>query len=237
MDKNDDEDQQAFIEAMRHITRLPQAKKSNAAASPEIKSKFAASIPLLAAVVAKSPLPSTGHSHNFPLPLAGEGGAKRRERANVSSRGNDTSKPNKYRLKPRSALDASTPTVISPQPYQPEVGAEEILSYQDPSINHLSWRRFKTGQLRIDMRLDLHGLTLLEAEQALEAFISQANDNGAQYLLIIHGKGSHDGHTPPALKNWLWRWLRNYPRVLAIHSAPNNKGGAGAALVWLKKRD
>lgn len=129
----------------------------------------------------------------------------------------------------------SRPSVICPQPYQPEVHAEDILSYQDPSINKTSWQQFRRGRYKWDLRLDLHGLTLLEAEAALEAMMFRAQTQGAKHLLIIHGKGSHDGNTPPIIKNWLWRWLRNAPHVLAIHSAPNHQGGAGAVLVWLKK--
>ncbi len=141
-------------------------------------------------------------------------------------------KPN---LKATFTKDTLLPSVIRPQPYQTDVYAEDMLSYRDPSINATLWRHFKQGKLGIERRLDLHGMTLVQAENHLEQCLHYAHEHTLRHLLIIHGKGSHDGHTPPILKNWLWRWLRNCPDVLAIHSAPSHLGGAGAVLVWLKK--
>lgn len=150
------------------------------------------------------------------------------------------------KIKPKSSTTKKTvhhrlpektkrPDVIKPQPYLPDVGPEEILSYRDASVNALMWRWFRQGQLKIERSLDLHGLTLIEAEAALESLMQYAHEYHMTHICIVHGKGSHDNHTPPVLKNWLWRWLRNYAHTLALHSAPASLGGTGALLVWLKK--
>jgi len=149
--------------------------------------------------------------------------------------------PSKSRSKPNvvgklTSKTATLPDVIRPLPYLSNVSADDVLSYQHPSIPQTNWRRFCTGKIKRDLTLDLHGFTLIKAEQAMEAFMEQAQTQSLQQLLIIHGKGSHDGHTPPVLKNWLWRWLRHCPAVLAIHSAPTYQGGSGAVLVWLRRR-
>lgn len=181
MQQNDDDDKQAFLEAMAGVKPLSKALREEAAQISATNKT-----PKRKRVVSVKPLPSL-------------------------------------------------PTVAAPKPYLPEVDAETTLSYQHSSINPNQWQRFRQGKYPVELRLDLHGLTLLQAEQTVERLMLRAQETGAQHLLIIHGKGSHDGKSSPTLKNWLWRWLRDCTLVLAIHSAPKTLGGTGAVCVWLKK--
>lgn len=113
--------------------------------------------------------------------------------------------------------------------------AETILSYAHPSIPHRRMQELKKGQIPWQGRIDLHGLTTEAAREALCTFIQNQSQQDKRCLLIIHGKGMHQG-TPPVIKNLVNRWLPQLEEVLAFHSAQPKDGGAGAVYVLLKKQ-
>ncbi len=114
------------------------------------------------------------------------------------------------------------------------ITSETILKYQTQNLspNHLD--KLVKGQVHIDARIDLHGLERFEAQDRLHRFLDHAKSHGLRMLLIIHGKGSKHGETP-ILKTHLYLWLRQYPYLLAMHSAHSKHGGSGALYVLLKK--
>jgi DNA-nicking Smr family endonuclease len=118
---------------------------------------------------------------------------------------------------------------------QEEVLSQSILSYNGQPIPIKRMRELKQGRIRWESRLDLHGLRLEEAQQALVNFIINQTNQNHRCLLIIHGKGSRDGEAP-ILKNQVNHWLRQFPQVLAFHSALSKDGGAGALYVLLKRK-
>ncbi|NBX85588.1 MAG: hypothetical protein EBQ95_08310 [Gammaproteobacteria bacterium] len=134
------------------------------------------------------------------------------------------------------------------KPFQPGVTLNISLDYSEPitstsilkhgleSLSQQHQDRLVKGQLHIDARIDLHGLERFEAQDRLNKFINHARGHANRNLLVIHGKGSKHGETP-ILKQHLFLWLRQYPHVLAIHSAHPKHGGTGAIYVILKKSD
>jgi DNA-nicking Smr family endonuclease len=114
------------------------------------------------------------------------------------------------------------------------VPSESILSYSDPSIPNRRFRDLKNGLIPWEARLDLHGLTSEEARSSLLRFIEKQIQNNKRCLLIIHGKGGHQGALP-VIKNLVNRWLPQFKEVLAFHSALPKDGGTGAVYVLLKK--
>ncbi len=50
-------------------------------------------------------------------------------------------------------------------------------------------RKLSTGQMSIDLTIDLHGMSRLEAERLLERRIPEAQRQGDRCLLLITGKG------------------------------------------------
>ncbi|KTD80527.1 Smr/MutS family protein [Legionella waltersii] len=112
--------------------------------------------------------------------------------------------------------------------------SESILSYSDPSIPNRRFRDLKNGLIPWEARLDLHGLTSEEARRSLLRFIEKQKHNHKRCLLIIHGKGGHQG-ARPVIKNLVNRWLPQFEEVLAFHSALPKDGGTGAVYVLLKK--
>lgn len=97
-------------------------------------------------------------------------------------------------------------------------------------------RRLKRGELPIDARLDLHGLTLERAHAALGGFIRRAHASGARLVVVVTGKGAEGrGRIRAEAPHWLNAPdLR--PLVLAVTHAPHHHGGAGALYVLLKRK-
>lgn len=97
--------------------------------------------------------------------------------------------------------------------------------------------RFRKGQLDIEARIDLHGLTLDLAHAALGSFLLQARSRGHRIVLVITGKGNPTGEG--AIKRLTPRWLseRPYAGIIAsIATAQPRHGGSGALYVYLRRK-
>ena len=97
-------------------------------------------------------------------------------------------------------------------------------------------RRLAQGQMEIESRLDLHGLTAAQAERRLAGFIDAAARQDQRCVLVITGKGA-DG--AGVLRRLVPQWLKApplAPRVLAISAARPGDGGEGALYVLLRRR-
>ena len=99
-------------------------------------------------------------------------------------------------------------------------------------------QRLRRGQMPIEARLDLHGLTQAEAHHALNGFLGDAQAAGKRSVLVITGKGRVDqgyGVLRRAVPHWL-NLPHNRGRIIAVHDAQPRDGGSGALYVLLKKR-
>jgi len=118
----------------------------------------------------------------------------------------------------------------------------ELDSHHAPGLDKRSAERLKRGQLPIEARLDLHGLTQDEAHSALLGFLGRCETRGLRCVLVITGKGFRKlGETggPGVLKSAVPRWLNEAPnraRVLAFAAAQPQHGGGGALYVLLRRR-
>ncbi|MFZ5791422.1 MAG: Smr/MutS family protein [Pseudomonadota bacterium] len=96
--------------------------------------------------------------------------------------------------------------------------------------------RFKRGEMAIEAKIDLHGLTQAEAHDRLQAFLAQAAAAGKRCVLVITGKGAGGWGV---LRESVPRWL-NEPalrrHLLAFSGAQARHGGAGALYVLLKRK-
>jgi DNA-nicking Smr family endonuclease len=110
--------------------------------------------------------------------------------------------------------------------------SETVLSHCAPGVSSKRFRELKNGRIPWEARLDLHGLKTEAARIALSQFIQTQAHNNKRCLLIIHGKGGHQGD-PPIIKNLVNRWLPQFDEVLAFHSAQAKDGGHGAVYVLL----
>jgi DNA-nicking Smr family endonuclease len=101
------------------------------------------------------------------------------------------------------------------------------------AINRM--RQLKNGALRIDLELDLHGLTREEALVSLSSFVAGAYKRGQKAILVITGKGNNSP-AEPVLQSAVASWLREPGKkmVAEFAPAPRQMGGSGAFVVFLK---
>ena len=94
--------------------------------------------------------------------------------------------------------------------------------------------KLRLGQWSVQSELDLHGLTVDEAHDALSDFIVASRNRRYRCVRVIHGKGLTSPGKEPVLKGKVRRWLAHWDEVLAYSEAPRHAGGGGALLVLLK---
>lgn len=96
--------------------------------------------------------------------------------------------------------------------------------------------KLRKGELEIEARIDLHGLTLAPAHAALGDFILTSRARDLRVVLVITGKGDGKGG---ALKRLVPLWLRETPlagAIAALSPAHARHGGTGAIYVYLRRR-
>lgn len=153
--------------------------------------------------------------------------------------------------------------VPPPQPRAPEVKVEPApkappppprvtaAPYQPPparpmtpeGLEKRARRGLLRGTLRIEARIDLHGLHQADAHAALCGFLLRARSAGHTHVLVVTGKGGagfDDAFSERGvLKRSVPHWLRSSALshvVLGFEEAGRQHGGAGALYVRLKRR-
>jgi len=135
-------------------------------------------------------------------------------------------KPVKQRAVVQQAFQPAPPPRPRPKPPPLEAG-------RTPGVDRRTAERLRRGQLPIDIRLDLHGLTRAEAHDRLTASVAASWETGRRVILVITGKGQG------ILRDAVPRWLNEGStrrRVLAFSVAQPKHGGGGALYVLLKRR-
>jgi len=98
-------------------------------------------------------------------------------------------------------------------------------------------RQLRRGTIRIGEELDLHGFLKDEALNRLKNFVINAYSRGQQAVLVITGKG-YNSAEGPVLQGAVAAWLGEQGKgmVAEFMSAPRDKGGSGAYVVFLKRQ-
>jgi DNA-nicking Smr family endonuclease len=108
------------------------------------------------------------------------------------------------------------------------------LSYTRPGIGPDVARKLRLGHWSIQAEVDLHGLRIDEARDALGRFIRDVKKQGLRCVRVVHGKGLGSLGKTPVLKARVLSWLVQKNEVLAYVQAKPAQGGAGALVVLLK---
>jgi DNA-nicking Smr family endonuclease len=98
--------------------------------------------------------------------------------------------------------------------------------------------QLRQGRFPIQDHLDLHGLTLQEAQEAISEFIDKSISLGRSCLLLIHGRGHRSPNGIPVIKHNLENLLLRNPLkkyILAFTTARPVDGGSGASYILLRK--
>lgn len=108
------------------------------------------------------------------------------------------------------------------------------LYFKRPGLQQRVMEKLRRGQIPVEKELDLHGMTVLDAETTLKRFLAICQQNDYRCIRIIHGKGLGSKDRKPVLKNKLNQWLKSSDRILAFCSTRPEHGGTGAVYVLLK---
>jgi DNA-nicking Smr family endonuclease len=105
-----------------------------------------------------------------------------------------------------------------------------------------SWdRRLRSGDVQPDRVLDLHGMSLDSAWDAIDRGLDQAINRGERVLLLI--TGHHRPGEPPvqrgkiraAVHDWLAA-SRHSGNIAAVRGAHRRHGGGGSLYIILRRR-
>ena len=123
---------------------------------------------------------------------------------------------------------------------------EDFLSKSEKLPN----KDFKLEQKRISKikHIDLHGLTLEQANKTIEKFIEDCYQNSVSKIIVVTGKGLHsDVEKDPyvskdlsILKYSVPEYIENnlelMKKIIEIKDAEIEDGGSGAFYIFLKKK-
>ena len=120
----------------------------------------------------------------------------------------------------------------------PPIQADQHVYYACNGVQSSQLKKLENGTLKIQDSLDLHGMTIEEAQDHIARFFKVfCQHHGCRCVRIVHGKAYSNPHREATLKSHVNHWLRQLPEVLAFNSAPPKLGGSGSVLVLLKKHN
>jgi DNA-nicking Smr family endonuclease len=112
-----------------------------------------------------------------------------------------------------------------PRPHRPQAAPLEV-GDQPGGLDRATWQRLRAGKLATERTLDLHGMTVQSAYQALVSFLRGAHAQRLRCVEVITGRGT--GETGGAIRRELPHWLNRpdlRPLVLgAAHPHAQNQG-------------
>jgi DNA-nicking Smr family endonuclease len=117
------------------------------------------------------------------------------------------------------------------------VDSDEYIEGYIKGIHPLILERLRQGLFSVQGHLDLHGLTVREAETAVREFIETAVVRNERCVLLVHGRGINSKDHIPVLKRRLETILLRSSirkKILAFTSARPHDGGAGASYLLLR---
>ncbi len=139
-----------------------------------------------------------------------------------------------------SAAAPPAPLPPPPLPLRPEPvsssSPEPVLTHGSaPGLDRRTQTNLRRGKVKIEARVDLHGMTQEQAHPALGDFLSHSQAAGKRSVLVITGKGAGgQGILRDAVPKWLNEGA-NRNRVRAFSHAAPKDGGEGALYVLLKR--
>jgi DNA-nicking Smr family endonuclease len=105
-------------------------------------------------------------------------------------------------------------------------------------VSNETLAKLARGEFAVRSHVDLHGMALDDARQAVDEFLSDRHRRGDRCVLVITGKGRNSRQQLGVLREKIPEWLARGPsarRVLAFVTARQCDGGEGAMYVLLRK--
>ncbi|MBP5399233.1 MAG: Smr/MutS family protein [Alphaproteobacteria bacterium] len=112
------------------------------------------------------------------------------------------------------------------------------------NIDANTFKRFKSGEMRVERELDLHGQTENEAYEKVINFVKSSYLRGLRCIDIITGKGLHAEDAPffearGVLKDRVPQWLNLpeiRPLILTMIHPEAKDGGSGVLRILLRRK-
>ncbi len=142
---------------------------------------------------------------------------------------------------PKSPLKSGTKKTTK----RPEVIVSAPRALTSPTMDRRNFNRLQKGQMPIDARLDLHGMTVEQAKLRLKSFLLNAHAQGDRVILVITGKGLRSGFDEfnrpnrGVIREGLPQWVKDKtlaPMIVQITPAHRQHGGDGAFYLYLRRK-
>ena len=112
------------------------------------------------------------------------------------------------------------------------------------NIDANTFKHFKSGKMKVEAELDLHGCTEDEAFDKVMSFVKNAYLRGLRCVDIITGKGLHAESESffvarGVLRDRVPQWLNLpeiRPLILSIINPEHNQGGSGVLRILLRRK-
>lgn len=127
---------------------------------------------------------------------------------------------------------APPPAASAPAPARRPPAPLEI-NRHPPGVDNTRWTGLAKGRMRPERRLDLHGMTLMRAHDAVAGFLRAASLDGCRVVEIVTGLGERG---EGAIRREFMHWL-NAPdlRRLVLAAAHPHRANAGAVRLLLRR--
>ncbi len=153
------------------------------------------------------------------------------------------------KLSPKSAPQPNPKSPLKPPTKKttkrPEVIVSAPRALTSPTMDRRNFNRLQKGQMPIDARLDLHGMTVEQAKLRLKSFLLNAHAGGDRVILVITGKGLRSGFDEfnrpnrGVIREGLPQWVKDKalaPMIVQITPAHRQHGGDGAFYLYLRRK-
>ena len=111
----------------------------------------------------------------------------------------------------------------------------DIVGFKREGVQDGVFKKLRLGRYEAQASLDLHNMTLAQAEQEVADFAQACLSYELRTVIIIHGRGERDPESPARMKSHVLHWLPQLDGVMAFRSAPKDSGGSGALYILLRK--
>lgn len=139
-------------------------------------------------------------------------------------------------IKPTTSISNKAPHRNYKVPsYSPPISQPKTVGNLNAPIDNSTVRKISKGRLSIDARIDLHGMTQVQAHHTLLNFVQDSYNASLKIVLVITGKGRiSEGVLRNAVPNWLSENMFS-TYISGFRTAHASHGGSGALYVRIRK--
>ena len=112
--------------------------------------------------------------------------------------------------------------------------SEDGKSFRRPGVGPDVPRDLRRGRWSVRAQIDLHGMTVDDAREAVADFLKNARKQEIFCVRIIHGKGNGTPGRIGVLREKVRRWLKQRDEVVAFCEPLEIDGSSGATIVRLR---